>query len=39
MQVEGVTDAERDLAFVNIKAAAEYYGVTVREDDWRDLER
>jgi hypothetical protein len=36
-QVEGVSDADRDLAFSNIKAAAEYYGVDVRESSWRDL--
>jgi hypothetical protein len=36
-QVEGVSDADRDLAFANIKAAAAYYGVDVRENSWRDL--
>jgi hypothetical protein len=36
-QVEGVSDTDRDLAFANIKAAAEYYGVDVRESSWRDL--
>lgn len=36
-QVEGVTDADRDLAFANIKKAAEYYGVEVRESSWREL--
>jgi hypothetical protein len=36
-QVEGVTDADRDLAFANIKKAAAYYGVDVRESDWRQL--
>ena len=36
-QFEGVSDADRDLAFANIKAAAEYYGVDVRESSWRDL--
>ena len=36
-QVEGVSDADRDLAFANIKAAAAYYGVDVRETSWRDL--
>ena len=35
-QVEGVSDADRDLAFANIKAAAAYYGVDVRENSWRD---
>jgi hypothetical protein len=38
LQVEGVSDAERDLAFANIKAAADYYGVNVRKIDWRELE-
>jgi hypothetical protein len=38
-QVEGVSDSERDLAFANIKAAAAYYGVDVRENSWRDLTR
>jgi len=36
-QVEGVSDEERDLAFVNIKKAAEYYGINVHEKDWRQL--
>ncbi|MBF6613548.1 MAG: hypothetical protein IVW55_10520 [Chloroflexi bacterium] len=36
-QVEGVSDAERDQAFANIKKAAEHYGVNVEEKDWRDL--
>ena len=30
-QVEGVTDADRELAFANIKAAAAHYGVNVKE--------
>jgi hypothetical protein len=30
-QVEGVTKAERDLAFANIKKAAEHYGVEMPE--------
>jgi hypothetical protein len=38
-QVEGVTDADRDLAFANIKAAADYDGVDVRENGWRELGR
>jgi hypothetical protein len=37
LQVEGVSEAARDLAFANIKAAADY-GVNVREIDWRELE-
>ncbi|MGV1014169.1 MAG: DUF6582 domain-containing protein [Methyloceanibacter sp.] len=38
-QVEGVSDADRDLAFANIKAAAAFYGVDVHENSWRDLIR
>lgn len=38
-QVEGVSDADRDLAFANIKAAADYYGIDVRETSWRELGR
>jgi hypothetical protein len=38
-QVEGVSDADRDLAFANIKKAAQYYGVDVRERSWRELGR
>ena len=36
-QVEGVSDADRDLAFANIKKAADHYGVDVEERDWHDL--
>ena len=36
-QVEGVTDAERDLAWANIKKAAKHYDIEVAEDDWHDL--
>jgi hypothetical protein len=38
-QVDGVSDADRELAFANIKAAASYYGVDVREKSWKDLHR
>jgi hypothetical protein len=38
-QVEGVSDEERALAFENIKAAAEYFGVHVSEKSWHDLIR
>ena len=38
-QVEGVSDADRDLAFANIKAAAAYYGVKIKENSWRELGR
>ena len=34
-QVTDVSNAERDLAFANIKKAAKYYGVEVHETDWR----
>ena len=36
-QVEGVSDADRDLAFANIRKAAEHYGVNVEESSWHDL--
>ena len=36
-QVEGVSDQERDLAFANIKKAAEHYGIHIEEKDWHDL--
>ena len=36
-QVEDVTDADRDLAFANIKKAAEHYDVEVSESGWREL--
>ena len=36
-QVEGVSDADRELAFANIKKAAQYYGVELRENSWREL--
>jgi hypothetical protein len=36
-QVTGVSDAERDLAFANIKKAAEYYDVDLSEKSWHDL--
>jgi uncharacterized protein DUF6582 len=36
-QVEDVSDDDRDLAFANIRKAAEHYGVDVAEDDWHDL--
>jgi hypothetical protein len=38
-QVRGVSDAERDLAFANIKKAARAYGVELSEKDWRELGR
>lgn len=36
-QVKGVSDEERDLAFANIKAAAEHYGVDMQEKSWHEL--
>lgn len=36
-QVEGVSDAERDVAWANIRRAAAHYGVHVRETSWREL--
>jgi hypothetical protein len=37
-QVEGASDAERDLAFANIKAAAEHFGIRLKETSWRQLD-
>jgi hypothetical protein len=36
-QIKGVSDEDRDLAFANIKKAAQHYGIEVEEKDWRDL--
>ena len=36
-QVTGVSDADRALAFANIKNAAEHYGVSLSETSWQDL--
>ncbi len=36
-QVEDVSDADRDLAFANIKKAAEHFGVEIAETDWHQL--
>jgi hypothetical protein len=36
-QVIGVSDADRDLAFANIKKAAEHYGVGLSEKSWHEL--
>jgi len=38
-QVRGVSDDERDVAFANIKAAADYYGVTLKVTDWHEIGR
>jgi hypothetical protein len=32
-----VTDAERDEAFANIRAAAKHYGVDLTEKSWHEL--
>lgn len=36
-QVKGVSDADRDLAFANIRKAARHYDVDMVETDWRQL--
>ena len=36
-QVEDVSDADRELAFANIKKAARHYDVDMEEDDWHQL--
>ena len=36
-QVEDVSDGERDLAFANIKKAAQHYDVDMSESNWREL--
>jgi hypothetical protein len=36
-QVLGVSDAERELAFANIKKAAKHYGVDLGEQTWQEL--
>jgi hypothetical protein len=38
-QVRGASDAERDVAFANIKKAARHYGIDVTEKSWHDLGR
>jgi hypothetical protein len=36
-QVGDVSDEERDLAFANIKKAAEHFGIRMKETNWRQL--
>jgi hypothetical protein len=36
-QVKGVTDAERDLAFANLKKAAKYFDIEMKETDWHQF--
>jgi hypothetical protein len=38
-QVIGVSDEDRELAFANIKKAAEYYGIDMTETHWTQLGR
>lgn len=38
-QVQGISDADRDLAFANLRKAAAHYGVAVHEERWQDLGR
>src|SRR3974390_2766989 len=38
-QVIDVSDGDRDLAFANLKKAAEHYGVDMTETSWRELGR
>jgi hypothetical protein len=36
-QVQDVSDSDRELAFANIKKAADHYHVDMEEDDWHQL--
>ena len=36
-QTVGVSDEDRELAFANIKKAAEHYGVDMMEKNWKEL--
>jgi hypothetical protein len=36
-QVEDVNDADRDAAWLRIRAAAEKYGVQMNEASWREI--
>src|SRR5262245_48090636 len=38
-QVQDVTDDERELAFANLKKAADHYHVDMAETDWHQLGR
>jgi hypothetical protein len=38
-QATGVSDDDRELAFANIKKAAEHYHVDLREKDWKQRGR
>jgi hypothetical protein len=37
MQVDGVSDAERDAAWRRIEKAAAEYGIELSESSWREL--
>ena len=36
-QIKDVSDADRDLAFANIKKAGKHFGVDIEETSWQDL--
>jgi hypothetical protein len=36
-QVEGATDAEKDLAFANLKKAAKHFDIHMTETDWHQF--
>ncbi len=36
-QVEGVSDEDRDIAFTNLKKAAEHFGLEINEKSWHEL--
>jgi hypothetical protein len=36
-QVEDASEADRELAFANIKKAAKHYGVELGEESWQEL--
>jgi hypothetical protein len=36
-QVTDVSDHDRELAFANLKKAADHYGVEMTETDWHEL--
>ena len=36
-QVEGVSDADREQAFANIKKAARHFDVEMHESNWKEL--
>lgn len=38
-QVEGIGDADRELAFANLQKAAKHFGVEVAEERWQELGR